>query len=82
MQYLCRQKTWTSLHRTGTGPSTTNDTSGDKQSKMTRHECGRMFYLPEFNLSEKRYSPHTKPSFRGEGNHWRQDRKLPQVRYS
>ena len=45
MQYLCRHLTRTYLHRIGTGLSTNIDTSGDKQSKITGHDIGRMHLL-------------------------------------
>ena len=56
MQYLCGHLTRTYLHRIGTGLSTNIDTSGDKQSKITGHDIGRMHY-----------SPFTSPRERGRG---------------
>ena len=36
------KKTWTNLHRIGTGLSIAIDIFGDKQSEMTSHDCDRM----------------------------------------
>ena len=45
MQYPCKKYTWTDLHRIGTGLSIADDILGDKQSKMTKHDCDRMQIL-------------------------------------
>ena len=40
-----KHKTCNNLHRIEAGLSITNDISGDKQSKITRHECDRMLSI-------------------------------------